>query len=251
MARHRILVIEDDPAIQRGIVDAVEFAGYAASACGDGVTGLERARAPGVDLVVLDVMLPGRSGLDVLRELRRCRPTLPVVMVTAKGAESDRVAGLELGADDYVVKPFSARELLARIKAVLRRSAERPLDVAGHVVLARRRIDFERREVALPDGTRTALSEREAELLRYLVTNPGRAVSRDEILRSVWGLDPHGVRHTRTIDMHIARLREKLGDDADEPTLIATVRGKGYMVSANALPDTPDSVPSGDRGGDV
>ena len=246
MTRRHILIVEDEPAIQRGIVDAVEFAGYRTSACGDGVQGLERARGAGVDLVVLDVMLPGMSGLDLLRELRRSRPTLPVVMVTAKGAEGDRVAGLELGADDYVVKPFSAKELLARIKAVLRRSAARPLELTGSIELAGRRVDFERREVTLGDGSPVALSERESDLLRYLLANPGRAISRDEILQSVWGLDPHGLGHTRTIDMHVARLRDKLGDrpEPDGNQLIATVRGKGYMVATDALRDAPSEVDS-------
>ncbi len=230
MTRRTILIVEDDPAIRRGLVDAVEFAGHATLACGDGDDGLERARGAAVDLVILDVVLPGRSGFEVLRELRKSRPTLPVILVTAKGAEQDRVEGLELGADDYVVKPFSAKELLARIKAVLRRSAERPIDVDPIVELAGRRVDFARREVVLPDGHTESLSEREAELLRYLVANPGRAIARDEILRSVWGLDPVGIRHTRTIDMHVARLREKVADDPAAPVIIATVRGKGYMI---------------------
>lgn len=229
MTRRTILIVEDDPAIRRGLCDAVEFGGHTAVACGDGDAGLERALGPDVDLLVLDVMLPGQSGLDVLRTVRRARPTLPVILVTARGAEPDRVEGLELGADDYVVKPFSAKELLARIKAVLRRSAERPLDV-GAVVLQGRRIDFARREITLPDGATVPLSERESALLRYLVTNPDRAIARDEIMQSVWGLNPTGLGPTRTIDVHVARLRDKLGDDGQEPAILATVRGKGYMV---------------------
>jgi DNA-binding response OmpR family regulator len=184
--------------------------------------------------VVLDVLLPDGSGLDVLDEIRRCRPRLPVILVTARGAEPDRISGLRAGADDYVVKPFSAGELLARVEAVLRRSAERPLDVQG-LDLDGRRVDLMRREVRFPDGRIAALSEREAAILRYLAQNPGRAIGRDELLQRVWGFDPVGVT-TRTIDMHVARLREKLGDklgdDAAQPSIIVTVRGTGYMLRA-------------------
>jgi DNA-binding response OmpR family regulator len=229
MTRCTILVVEDDEAIRRGLCDALAFDGHAAVGCADGTSGLERALSPDVDLLILDLMLPGCSGLEVLRALRRARPTLPVILCTARGAEADRVEGLELGADDYVVKPFSAKELLARVKAVLRRSAERPLDL-GTVLLHGRRVDFARREIVLPDGRTAALSERETALLRYLLTNPGRAIARDEILQSVWGLNPRGLGPTRTIDVHIARLRDKLGDDGHEPSILATVRGKGYMA---------------------
>ena len=229
MSRRTILIVEDDPAIRRGLVDVLQFAGFVTHDCADGDEGLQRGLSGDLDLVVLDVMLPNRSGFEILTELRRCRPTLPVILVTARGAENDRVQGLELGADDYVVKPFSAKELLARVKAVLRRSAERPLDV-GQVHLAGRAVDFERREVTLPDGSTQQLSERETEILRYLVANPARAIARDELLQSVWGLNPSGIRHTRTIDMHVARLREKVADDPTAPAIIATVRGKGYML---------------------
>jgi DNA-binding response OmpR family regulator len=230
MTRRSILVVEDDPAIRRGLVDALTFAGHSVIASADGEEGLAQALALQLDLVILDVILPQRSGFEVLTELRRARPTLPVIMVTAKGAEHDRVFGLEHGADDYVVKPFSARELLARVEAVLRRSAERPLDVRAVEVFGRR-IDFARREITLPNGATRQISEREAELLRYLAASPQRAVARDELLRAVWGLDPTGV-HTRTVDMHVARLRDKLGDDPEAPRVILTVRGKGYMLGA-------------------
>jgi DNA-binding response OmpR family regulator len=228
MTERVILVVEDDPAIRRGLVDALTFAGYRTIACGDGREGLQQALSAGLDLVVLDVVLPGASGFDILAEIRKTRPALPVIMVTARGAENDRVQGLEGGADDYVVKPFSARELLARVEAVLRRSAERPLDVQQADV-AGCRIDFLRREVTALGRDPQSISEREVELLRYLTSNRNRAISRDELLRRVWGLDPSGV-HTRTIDMHVARLREKLGDDPENPHIILTVRGKGYML---------------------
>ncbi len=227
----RILVVEDDPAIRTGLVDALKFANYEPLATGDGQEGLELGLAADLDLVILDVILPGLSGFEILTQLRRSRPRLPIILVTAKGAESDRIFGLEHGADDYVVKPFSAKELLARVLAVLRRSAERPLDV--HIIdIEGRRIDFERREVSLPGGASVQLSERETEILRYLVGNPGRAIARAELLEQVWGFNPSGLQ-TRTVDMHIARLREKLGDDPQAPRIIVTVRGKGYMMAAN------------------
>jgi DNA-binding response OmpR family regulator len=225
----RILVVEDDPAIRRGLVDALQYAGYDAIAVADGGEGRDVALAAELDLAILDVVLPGASGFEILADIRRCRPTLPVIMVTARGAESDRVTGLRTGADDYVVKPFSAIELLARVEAVLRRSAERPLDVTSVEVLGRR-IDFARREATLADGSLRQLSEREVEILRYLACNPGRAISRGELLRSVWGLNPDGI-HTRTVDMHVARLRDKLDDGSGAARVIVTVRGTGYMLA--------------------
>jgi DNA-binding response OmpR family regulator len=219
-----VLVVEDDTSIRRGIVDTLAAGGYGTLDCGDGDAGLELALSRDPDLVLIDIMLPGRDGYSLLEEIRKSRPALPAIMVTARGAEADRVRGLKTGADDYVVKPFSALELLARVEAVLRRSAERPQTV-GTLELGNRTIDLERREVREADGSTREISVKEAELLQYLAASRGRAVSRDELLQRVWGLDPRGVT-TRTIDMHIARLREKLGDDAS----IRTVRGKGYML---------------------
>ncbi|NUQ67987.1 MAG: response regulator transcription factor [Phycisphaerales bacterium] len=224
-----VLVIEDDAPIRRGLADALAFAGYATLEAGDGRAGLDAALTCSVDLVLLDVLMPKMDGFGVLTELRKAKPSLPVIMLTAKGEEQDRVRGLKAGADDYVVKPFSATELLARVEAVLRRSPERPTDVRT-LDIGGRRIDLERREVTLPDGTRETLSEREGETLAYLARNPGRAISRDELLSRVWGLDPRGV-HTRTIDMTMARLREALRDDPADPRVIVTVRAKGYMLA--------------------
>ncbi len=225
-----MLVVEDDPAIRRGLVDALQFAGYAAIACADGADGLTTALSAELDLAILDVVLPKRDGFEVLAEIRRARPALPVILVTARGSEHDRVHGLQTGADDYVVKPFSSKELLARVAAVLRRSAERPSDV-GRVDLAGRSVDFDRREIGRPDGSRAQLSEREADLLRYLVANRGRAISRSELLQRVWGLTG-GDQTTRAIDMHVVHLREKLADPVDRPEVVLTVRGKGYMLAA-------------------
>ncbi len=230
----RILVVEDDAAIRDGVIDTLESEGYQATACDNGQDGLAAAVRGEFDLVLLDVVLPELDGFAVLAGIRESRPTLPVICLTARGEEDDRVNGLKLGADDYVVKPFSARELIARVEAVLRRSAERPSDVAS-VGVGEGEVDFARREVRFGNGERSELSVREEELLRYLVNHAGRAISRAELLSNVWRLDPRGAE-TRTIDMHVARLREKLRDDPSHPRLILTVRGKGYMF---AKPDAP------------
>ncbi len=229
MKKRCILVVEDDRAIREGLADALDFAGYAVSEADNGLDGLDAALRADLDLVLLDLILPRRGGLEILEEVRAARPTLPVIILTARGEEADRVKGLKLGADDYVVKPFSVKELLARVEAVLRRSAERPSDVAT-IGFPGGAADLRRREIRYADGGRAELSEREADLLRYLARNAGRAVSRDEILQRVWRIDARGVE-TRTIDMHVARLREKLRDDPDEPHIILTVRGKGYMLA--------------------
>lgn len=230
-----ILVVEDDAAIRRGVVDMLRFNGYAVHEAADGRTGLDLALAIDADLVLLDIMMPRMDGTQVLEELRRARPAQPVIFLTARGEEEDRVRGLRLGADDYVVKPFGIDELIARVEAVLRRSPARPaqrktLSIAG------RTVDFDRREAVLPGGARRTLTEREAEVIGYLAANAGRAVSRDELLQRVWGLDPRGT-HTRTVDMTVARIRETLDDDPNEPRVIQTVRGKGYMLVA-ASPDS-------------
>ena len=225
-----ILTIEDDAAIRQGIVDSLEFNGYQVLQCGDGKQGLERAIEAEYDLLLLDLALPQVSGFDILKRVREVKPRQPVIILTAKGDESDRVRGLRDGADDYVVKPFSVKELMARVEAVLRRSAERPSNVQ-RVPFKHGTIDFERRELRYSDQQRAELSEKEAELLHYLVSNQGRAVSREEILSSVWQLSPRGIE-TRTIDMHIARLRDKLKDNRSRPEILLTVRGKGYMWAA-------------------
>jgi len=226
-----ILTIEDDRAIRRGIVDSLRYSGYTVLEAGEGELGLEMAVQQQYDLLLLDLVLPQRGGLEILRAVRTSRPTLPVIILTARGEENDRVEGLRAGADDYVVKPFSAKELLARVEAVLRRSPARPTDVQ-EVRFPTGVADFARREVRLTDGQRSELSEREVELLRYLVMNQNRAVTREELLANVWRISPDGLP-TRTIDMHVARLREKLHDDLDEPRVLLTVRGKGYMFRSS------------------
>ncbi|MGQ0637299.1 MAG: response regulator transcription factor [Planctomycetaceae bacterium] len=224
-----ILTIEDDTAIRQGVADALKVAGYFPLVAADGVAGMEVALSAAYDLLLLDLVLPGTSGLDILRAVRRARPTVPVIVLTARGDENDRVEGLELGADDYVVKPFGMKELLARIEAVLRRSPERPEQVR-EIRIAGLVVDLDRAEIRDTDGHRSELSEKECDLLRYLAANPRRAISRDELLQRVWHLDPRGLA-TRTIDMHMTRLREKLRDDPGNPQIVITVRGRGYMFA--------------------
>jgi DNA-binding response OmpR family regulator len=232
----RIVVIEDEQAIRRGIADALRASGYEVAEAADGVKGLAEAVRAGVDLVLLDLLLPRRDGLDVLRELRGVRPTLPVIILTARGTEDDRVRGLKMGADDYVVKPFSARELLARVEAVLRRSLGRPAEVAG-ARLGRAIIDLERREICWSSKERGELSETESAILSFLVAHHKRAVSREELLTRIWGIEPQGLE-TRTVDMHIARLRTKLRDPSGRqtPEAILTVRAHGYMAGPELVP---------------
>lgn len=232
MNRHRILTIEDDPAIRRGIVDSLKANGYIVWQSERADEGTLLALQRPCDLVLLDLVLPGGDGLQVLAAIRKEKPTLPVIILTARGEERDRVGGLRLGADDYVVKPFSVDELLARVEAVLRRS---PARSASHprLRLSQATIDWNTREIHCNDGSRQTLSEREAALLDYLARHPGRAIDRDELLRGVWQIDSKGVT-TRTVDMHIARLREKL-QAADPRDVIKTVRGKGYLIDVNLI----------------
>ncbi|NOX59484.1 MAG: response regulator transcription factor [Planctomycetes bacterium] len=230
MKERRIAVIEDEAAIRRGICDMLKVGGYAPVEAADGEMGVAAARHDGVILVLLDLMLPKMDGMQVLEEIRKSHPMLPVIILTARGSENDRVLGLKRGADDYVVKPFSARELLARIEAVLRRTPARPTTVrsveAGGV-----RVDFARREVCFPNSERRALSEMEAGILEFLTSNPTRVVTREELLARVWGITADA-SDTRAVDMHMTRLRTKLTAPDDTITVewISTVRGKGYML---------------------
>lgn len=228
MPKTVILVVEDDRAIRRGICDSLKFAGYGVEECSDGKEGLDRAMTARADLVLLDVLLPKIDGFEVLTELRKASPRLPVIMLTAKGDEADRVRGLKLGADDYVVKPFSATELLARVEAVLRRSAERPTDLP-RLELEDRYVDLQLLEIVPRHGTPLRISELEGDLLRYLVINRGRPIDRKELLQRVWS--GNAGLETRTVDMSIRRLREKLETDPANPRLILTVRSRGYMFA--------------------
>lgn len=222
-----ILVVEDDPAVRRGVVDVLEYAGYQVIEAADGGSGMEKALQANYRLMLLDLVLPTHSGFDILEALRRKRPGQAVIILSARGEENDRVRGLSMGADDYVVKPFSMKELLARVDAVLRRTCERvaPADLQP---IPGGNADFTARKLTFEDGRCEELSDREAELLRYLMQALGRIVSREEILRNLWNLDPTRTE-TRTIDMHIMHLRTKLGDQAKHA--LVTERGKGYRFS--------------------
>jgi two-component system alkaline phosphatase synthesis response regulator PhoP len=222
--RTRILIVEDEPAMVAGLRDNFEFEGYDVISADNGVTGLERALADDPDLIVLDVMMPRMSGLDVCKQLKARRPSVPIIMLTARGQEIDKVVGLELGADDYVTKPFSVRELMARAKAVLRR-------VSPHASLpdVYRFSDIEvnvRSNEVLRDGAPVELSAKEFALLTYFISHPAETLSRDRLLDAVWGYENYP--NTRTVDAHIVHLRQKLEPNPEEPRFILTVHGSGY-----------------------
>ena len=220
----KILIIEDEPDMVLGLKDNFEFEGYEVLTASDGVAGLERARSHKPDVVILDIMLPKLSGLEVCKTLRSEGFSAPIVMLTARGQEIDKVVGLELGADDYVTKPFSLRELLARVRAILRRTE------GTNKRLSRYRfsdieLDFEAYR-AKKAGEALDLSPREFELLRYLIERKGDTVTRDKLLEDVWGYESYP--STRTVDTHIAKLRAKIGDSGSEPRWILTIHGAGY-----------------------
>jgi DNA-binding response OmpR family regulator len=227
----RILVVDDEPHILELVRYNLQQEGFEVLTAGDGETALARVRTEPPDLVILDIMLPGVDGLEVCRRLRR-ESAVPVIMLTARGGEVERVVGLEQGADDYVTKPFSPRELVARVRAVLRRRvrevaavAHAPLRVGGlHLTPATRDVTLHGRSVEL--------TTREFELLWLFMRYPNRVFTRDFLLEHLWGHDFYG--STRTVDMHVSRLREKIEDDPATPTYIATVRGVGYKLRAPA-----------------
>lgn len=221
--RHRILLVEDDDSMVVALRDGFEYEGYAVTVARDGETALELAVGDPPALVVLDVMLPKKSGLDVCRELRARGLDVPILMLTARGQEIDKVLGLKGGADDYVTKPFGFLELLARIEALLRRAgATRSPDVLRCGDLE---IDLRGDEVQ-KGGRPVDLSARELRLLRYLVEHRGHVVSREQLLSAVWDYDEPPL--TRTVDVHVAKLRKKLEDSPDDPRYICTVHGLGY-----------------------
>ena len=220
----KILIVEDEPDMVMGLRDNFEFEGYEVITASDGATGLERAREHKPDLVVLDIMLPRLSGLEVCKMLRSEGLEMPILMLTARGQEIDKVVGLELGADDYVTKPFSIREVLARVRAILRRTDGAKKRLAryhfGDVEL-----DFESYR-ATKASSPLELSPREFELLRYLIERKGETVTRDQLLQDVWGYGDYP--STRTVDTHIAKLRAKIGDSGSEPRYVLTIHGSGY-----------------------
>jgi phosphate regulon transcriptional regulator PhoB len=223
----RILVVDDEPHIVELVRYNLLQEGYHVSSAGDGELALEKVRSERPDLVVLDIMLPGLDGLEVCRRLRQ-ESAVPVIMLTAKSGELERVVGLEIGADDYVTKPFSPRELVARIRAVLRRrSREVSAPTQDPIQVGGLRLDPTTHEVTL-NGNPVDLTAREFELLWLLMRHPNRVFTRDFLLEHLWGYDFYG--STRTVDMHVSRLREKIEDDPADPTYIVTVRGVGYKL---------------------
>ena len=219
----RILVVEDEPGIALGLEDDLKMEGYEVETVTDGLAASRRAKEAAFDLILLDIMLPGKDGLEVCRDLRRHGLRTPILMLTAKTQEAEKVLGLELGADDYVTKPFGTRELRARIKALLRRAAgDEDLDCYrfGDV-----EVDLSRR-VVLKKNEETKLTRAEYNLLTYFLHNPDRVLSRDMILNSVWGYE--SFPNTRTVDAHVVRLRQKLEADSTMPRHFVTVHGVGY-----------------------
>ena len=225
----RILIVEDEESFSDPLSYLLRKEGYDVVVAETGPEGLTEFDKNGADLVLLDLMLPGLSGIDVCRTLRQ-RSSVPIVMLTARGDETDRIVGLEIGADDYVTKPYSSRELLARVKAVLRRLAE-PEDLLPSTIEAGPvRMDIERHTVTV-DGKPTALPLKEFELLEMLLRNAGRVLTRMQLIDRVWGSDYVG--DTKTLDVHIKRLRAKIEPDPARPVHIVTVRGLGYKFETN------------------
>ncbi|MEM9532816.1 MAG: response regulator transcription factor [Pseudomonadota bacterium] len=226
--RPRLLVVEDEAPIREGLTDLLTHHGFAVTAVGDGQEGLCEARRGAYDLVLLDVMLPSLDGFAVCEALRRDEPDQPVIMLTARTADEDIIQGLKLGADDYVAKPFSVEQLVLRVKAVLRRAAPKvgteQLELAPscHVDLANLTVRRGAEEIPL--------TRREADVLRYLAGFQERPVPREELLHRVWGYGPELAIETRTVDIHIARIRRKIEADPAHPELLITVRGAGYRL---------------------
>jgi DNA-binding response OmpR family regulator len=223
----RILIIEDEKEMAEGLRDNFEFEGYEVAIAGDGEKGLDLALDGPADLILLDVMLPRKSGFDVCKELRLRGLTTPVIMLTARGQEIDKVLGLELGADDYITKPFSVRELLSRVKAVLRRSGSEKKTAATPHQIGRLSVDLVRYSAADSKGP-VDLSHKEFELLKFFIEHAGQIVHRDQLLDQVWGYDIYP--NSRTIDNFIVRLRKKIEINPAQPKHLLTVHGFGYKL---------------------
>jgi DNA-binding response OmpR family regulator len=222
-----ILIVEDEPAMQLGLRDNLEFESYAVDVASDGVEGLNKIKSKPYDLILLDVMLPKLSGFDVCKQSRAAGVNTPIILLTARGEEIDKVLGLELGADDYVTKPFGVRELLARVKAHLRRSQSAPLKESQGVSIGRLKIDFSAYR-AEENQSEVKLSHKEFELLSYLHQHKNEVVSRYDLLEKVWGYEEQPT--TRTVDNFIVRLRQKVEANPNQPKIILTVHGTGYKL---------------------
>jgi two-component system alkaline phosphatase synthesis response regulator PhoP len=222
----KILLVEDEPGLLLTLSDRLRSEGYHVETAADGPKGLERASSDQYDLIILDIMLPRKSGLDICRDLRQQGFTTPILMLTARGQVVDKVLGLKMGADDYLTKPFDMMELLARTEALLRRPA--PLAAAGAYQFGNLRVDLRSTAVSR-DGEQITLSAREFQLLRYFIEHRGETLSREELLKNVWGYA--ALPATRTVDVHVAWLRQKLESDPKRPQYILTLQGLGYKFS--------------------
>ena len=222
----KILVVEDEPVLREGLEDLLASAGHSVDSVADGEAALVRGADPSIELMVLDLMLPKMDGIEVCRRLRELRPSLPILMLTARGSEDDKVEGLRSGADDYVTKPFSTRELLARVEALGRRMQTNGEDLAQKIGYDDCEIDLGRLVACRPGGEQISLTAREAGILRCLYQHRSRAVSRAELLEMVW--EARGDLQTRTVDMTIANLRQKIERDPSRPCIVVTVKGLGY-----------------------
>jgi len=224
--KQRLLLIEDEATLSLLLCERLEREGYSVMACKDGIQGLAQAMSGTFDLLLLDVRLPGRNGFEVCHELRRHCLNVPVLMLTARGDIKDRVKGLKIGADDYLVKPFDVTELLARIEALLRRARNSPPQLNGSLIsFGSVIVDLQKEEV-LRDGLPIALTAKEFELLRYFVAHPEERISRQALLKDVWGYQ--AMPHTRTVDFHVAQLRQKLEANPKTPRHILTAHRSGY-----------------------
>jgi DNA-binding response OmpR family regulator len=228
----KIIVVEDEPSLVFTLQDTLETEGYEVHTVTDGSHAIDKVKEVDPDLMILDLMLPGKSGYDICQEVRDLKYTFPVIMLTARDQEIDKVAGLNIGADDYMTKPFGVKELLARIKARLRRanaySKAGPVEV---LKLGDVKIDLKESKVQKPDGVEHELSTREVELIQYLVSKSNQPISRDDLLENVWRYEYS--TNTRTVDVHISKLRAKIEMQPDEPRYLVTLHGVGYMLRLN------------------
>lgn len=229
MSEDKILIVDDEEHIRELIKFNLEQNGYKTISADNGLDALNMAKTENLQLILLDVMLPAMDGYDVCKEIRRDKSisSTPIIMITAKGEEFDKVLGLELGADDYITKPFSIRELIARVKAILRRTTIKPID--NSYSFEKVNIDFEKHEVT-KNGVKIELTLKEFELLEVLIKNKGRVMTRDFLLDKIWGYEYMG--ETRTVDVHIRHLRQKIEDDDKRPKYIETIRGIGYRFTS-------------------
>lgn len=227
--KSRILIVEDEAAIRGGLIDVFVFHGYEVDSADNGNTGLQKANTGKFDLIILDVMLPGKNGFDVCDAIRAADADQPIIMLTAKVSDDDIVRGLSLGADDYVAKPFSVAQLVLRVEAVLRRSRGR-VELHNRIELGPD-VEIDANNLSGRRGTTTLVfTRREMDVLQYLDAHAGRAVSREELLTEVWGYGKNLDLETRTVDIHIAKLRRKIENDPKDPTRLLTVRGAGYRL---------------------